>query len=293
MASAGSPVLVFNPVRTASSSLGQALQASDIPHVTTHGLDWAFWGLRERYTASDTLFDSKLPAVGIEMERMRRVDQVLQAARRVQGPRLKMIVGLREPLDHLFSILGFYFHVEIRWLIAAGMASERDGNLLLDADGYATALDAAVRLHSEQPQAGLEDLGIGDRHDHDPTGRGDLNNFFAFYLKYLQTWLRRELRDWIGIDSSTLHLAQGFALLGSGYADVLVYNVSAATAPAISGRVSDFLGQRVELPHINASIHRSRGFHAMLQDLKRDLPSRRLLMDSYRADPFLVPLIGN
>lgn len=283
-------MIVFNPVRTASSSLGQALRSAGIPYTTTHGLDWAFWGLRERYTASDKLSDSKLPAVGIEMERMRRVDQVLQAARRGQGPRLKIIVGLREPYDHLFSILGFYYHVEIHWLVAAGMAGQQGGNLVLDADGYAAALDAAVRLHCAQPQAGLEAPGIGDRHDHDPGGRGDLNNFFAFYLKYLQTWLRRELRDWIGIDSRTLRLDQGFALLGSGFADVLVYNVSATGGAAISERVSAFLGQRVDLPHINASIHRSRGFHGMLQDLKRDLPSRQLLLDGYRADPFLALL---
>lgn len=283
-------VLIFNPVRTASSSLGMALQEAGVPHIITHGLDWGFWGLRESYTGQQEITPDKLRAVGIEMARMRRFREVLAEARAGRVPPVKVIVGLRDPYDHLFSILGFYVHIQLGWMLRGNLASYSDNALLWEIDEYTNMLDAAVQRYCAAPEAHLDEPGIGMLQDDTPGGRAELRNFFQFYVKYLQTWLRLELRDRLGIDIAPVRLRDGIAAIRQEHAEVLIYDIGAG-AGRVQDAIAAHVGAPIALPHINASVHRGQGIHALLQELKQSLPSRRPLLDSYRADPCLAPLL--
>ncbi|MEQ8346821.1 MAG: hypothetical protein RIB84_16680 [Sneathiellaceae bacterium] len=286
-------VFLYTPGRTATTSLGTTLSRYGIGHVTTHNLDWALWAERRRHGIGATIQAGPAGGIQYELQRMRRFEVAL--ARVGNGARApaKIVVGVRFPYDHLFSVIAYSAQNQIDSLSRAGMANRSDEGIVLDLDGYRRVIEEAAqiyhRCHSTDPGF-LQAPGTGSGYLPPVDGRSELRNFSLFYMQYMQTWLRLEFQSVLGVDLTArtpVRRSDGAAVYASRYGEVLLY---ALDHPALdlSAALSAFLGRGpIEVSHDNDSSSRNPGFHDLAMRLKAELQGRELLLDHYRADPLI------
>lgn len=286
-------VFVYSPGRTATSSLGATLGRHGISHLITHNLDWTLWAETRRHGVAAHVREGQGRGIAYELQRMRQFEVALAGAVSGIRPPPKIIVGVRFPYDHLFSVIAFSAPSQIDSLLRAGLASRSESGIVVDADGYRAVIEEAAGIYRDSlardPQL-LDQPGTGPGYLPPVDGRCEIRNHALFYMKYMQTWLRREFQAVLGIDllgQAPARQGGGSAVFESAYGQVLLYTID-HPALDLAATVGDFLGQGpLQLSHDNDASSRNAGFHALAMDVKARNCRQADLLAIYRADPLI------